>query len=482
MVAPNTQLSPLQQHSKSLSTLTSSLKNYSRIQSEVEREGFEVHKENLLSFSLSRKKAHSEAGEQLGASVPSSSQTGPLHTYRKTALQQSVLPAVLGSMSHGCVAQPHEQGAAPTESILSCERTRLLASGTSDHLLTRAASSSFSGLHPPVVGEEANNAYRLYGEMFPQVYTPPMSACLATSLPQNQEFKIHPCTTVEHVKVGNPFSIVGNVETEAGGEGGNVKRLKYTSFGEDGTSMRLLGCRSFKQGFASCGAIDGRRASTAEDAAHNVCVDDVGSFDLEAKSRGCVATLCGTTEFLKAPGLKLFTTSVHVQMPKALMTFSEGEPFLPLSLEHSQQQASTRLQKTPVYEGSCADADWGKFLALSATPIANDDSTANEKVLPFQQRFKQLQAFLKQCDEADQIECMHALRSLSAAARSGHAVELETRAIRLSLEEGKEMKRMRLLNVLGKISERSLEDAGATPQGPRLPAPGVAVKFMNVPP
>lgn len=173
-------------------------------------------------------------------------------------------------------------------------------------------------------------------------------------------------------------------------------------------------------------------------------------------------------------GLKLSTTPSHAQMPKALPIFAAGEPCLPFSLELSQKPPDAVAGKTPVNAGSSSDADWGKYLALSATPVGHKAEADTKNMPPFQQRFKKLQAFLKQCDESDQMDCLQALRTLSASARSSHAVELETRAIRLSLEEGKEMDRMTLLNVLGHVPDRNLYDAGATPHGPRLPAPGAA--------
>uniref|UniRef100_A0A1D1YPN6 NADH-ubiquinone oxidoreductase 30. subunit, mitochondrial n=1 Tax=Anthurium amnicola TaxID=1678845 RepID=A0A1D1YPN6_9ARAE len=67
-------------------------------------------------------------------------------------------------------------------------------------------------------------------------------------------------------------------------------------------------------------------------------------------------------------------------------------------------------------------------------------------------RFLMLQIYLNKCDQSSQEEYVKSLRSLSALGRSMHAVELEKRAIHLLLEEGKELRRMKLLNVLGKVS------------------------------
>lgn len=68
------------------------------------------------------------------------------------------------------------------------------------------------------------------------------------------------------------------------------------------------------------------------------------------------------------------------------------------------------------------------------------------------ERFIHLQKFLKQCDETNQREYMQMLMHLSPAELSKHAVELEKRAIQLTMEEGNEMQRMKALNILGKPS------------------------------
>ncbi|CAK9178322.1 unnamed protein product [Ilex paraguariensis] len=65
------------------------------------------------------------------------------------------------------------------------------------------------------------------------------------------------------------------------------------------------------------------------------------------------------------------------------------------------------------------------------------------------ERFIRLQNFLKQCDESNQ-NYTQMLLNFSPAELSRHAVELEKRAIQLTIEEGKEMQRVKALNVLGK--------------------------------
>uniref|UniRef100_A0A0A9DPE0 Uncharacterized protein n=1 Tax=Arundo donax TaxID=35708 RepID=A0A0A9DPE0_ARUDO len=43
------------------------------------------------------------------------------------------------------------------------------------------------------------------------------------------------------------------------------------------------------------------------------------------------------------------------------------------------------------------------------------------------------------------------LRSLSSVGRSKHAIELEKRAANLLVKEGKELQKMKVLNVLGRL-------------------------------
>ncbi|CAL9115376.1 unnamed protein product [Musa textilis] len=103
----------------------------------------------------------------------------------------------------------------------------------------------------------------------------------------------------------------------------------------------------------------------------------------------------------------------------------------------------------------------GKSISRLAGPEPQDSAIAAECPFPadpphkvhnegWKDRFLRLQMFLKACDQSYQEDYIQMLRSLSAIGRSRHAVELEKRAIHLLLEEGKELQRMKALNVLGK--------------------------------
>eukprot|EP01018_Ginkgo_biloba_P004623 Gb_14259 [translate_table: standard] len=170
-------------------------------------------------------------------------------------------------------------------------------------------------------------------------------------------------------------------------------------------------------------------------------------------------------------GLSLLAFPANSPMPATFSTFSSGGPSLPQSTEDQRKAVDSHLgdKKSTTQRLSSTESDWGKFLALSTAQV---DQSKKETLKPYQQRFITLQAFLKQCDEPD--EYLQTIRTLSATARSGHAFELETRAVMLSLEEGKELHRMKMLNVFGKAFQGSANDAGAIPQGPHVPAPGTA--------
>ncbi|KAJ8538183.1 hypothetical protein K7X08_014723 [Anisodus acutangulus] len=124
-----------------------------------------------------------------------------------------------------------------------------------------------------------------------------------------------------------------------------------------------------------------------------------------------------------------------VAMPNHLtptMTFSHGGPSIPNSLGKATNNSH-----------HAAQIDSSKF---SPEPVRTlDDQKLTEHYI-------HLQNFLKQCDEANQTDYVQMLLRLSPAELSRHAVDLEKRAIQLTIEEGKEMQRVKGLNVLGKPS------------------------------
>ncbi|KAL1554524.1 hypothetical protein AAHA92_15076 [Salvia divinorum] len=83
--------------------------------------------------------------------------------------------------------------------------------------------------------------------------------------------------------------------------------------------------------------------------------------------------------------------------------------------------------------------------------VSEDPATVSVNL--WEEQYNRLQSFLKMLDQSDQYEYVQMLRSLSSVELSRHAVELEKRSIKLSLEEAKEMQRVRFVDVLGKYGK-----------------------------
>ncbi|KAH6834911.1 hypothetical protein C2S53_003911 [Perilla frutescens var. hirtella] len=121
---------------------------------------------------------------------------------------------------------------------------------------------------------------------------------------------------------------------------------------------------------------------------------------------------------------------------KAIMAFSTSGPSVPASLgKHSNS--------TPAAKAS-------QELTHSIDFKSTTDLLRTET-----ERFIRLQKFLKQCDEANQRDYTQMLIHLPPSELSKHAVELEKKAIQLTIEEGNEMQRMKALNIFIKPSPGS---------------------------
>uniref|UniRef100_A0A453LJX1 Uncharacterized protein n=1 Tax=Aegilops tauschii subsp. strangulata TaxID=200361 RepID=A0A453LJX1_AEGTS len=90
-------------------------------------------------------------------------------------------------------------------------------------------------------------------------------------------------------------------------------------------------------------------------------------------------------------------------------------------------------------------------------------------------RFLRLQAFLRNNEQSGQEEYIRMLQSLSSVGRSKHAIELEKRAVNLLIEEGKELQKMKSLNVLGKLPPAE------HPSLPTQPTFGMRLPFQPFP-
>uniref|UniRef100_K4A120 Uncharacterized protein n=1 Tax=Setaria italica TaxID=4555 RepID=K4A120_SETIT len=111
--------------------------------------------------------------------------------------------------------------------------------------------------------------------------------------------------------------------------------------------------------------------------------------------------------------------------------------------------------------------------AISATNLApNRAHPPRSSNQDRSDRFLQLQTFLRNNEQSGQEEYIRMLRSLSSVGLSKHAIELEKRAANLLVEEGKELQKMKVLNVLGKLSPTD---------APQFPAQPATVKHLPFP-
>ncbi|KAM0836485.1 hypothetical protein ACQ4PT_062298 [Festuca glaucescens] len=89
--------------------------------------------------------------------------------------------------------------------------------------------------------------------------------------------------------------------------------------------------------------------------------------------------------------------------------------------------------------------------AVATTTVSSPDDLQRSSNQDWKQRFIRLQEFLRNKEQSGQEEYIRMLHSLSSVGRSKHAIELEKRAVNLLIEEGKELQKMKALNVLGKL-------------------------------
>ncbi|KAF8377703.1 hypothetical protein HHK36_031087 [Tetracentron sinense] len=149
---------------------------------------------------------------------------------------------------------------------------------------------------------------------------------------------------------------------------------------------------------------------------------------------------------MKEPKISCFPAFAPIPMA-SLMTFSSGGPSVPLSLGNQSGAPSVPLSLgNPVSGLSLAESNYPTVTSMVPPPI-NPQGMRDQQ---WKERFLLLQTFLRDCDNSNQEDYIQMLQSLSSADLSRHAVELEKRAIQLSLEEAKEVQRMMVLNVLGK--------------------------------
>ncbi|KAK6946529.1 hypothetical protein RJ641_014073 [Dillenia turbinata] len=180
-----------------------------------------------------------------------------------------------------------------------------------------------------------------------------------------------------------------------------------------------------------------RRKTESESGKGSIC-DKIQSSDDYVQSMKSSADEKATEQESQLKELIVASNEAISSIPTALLTSSSsGEPADPSSLGDTV----TKLQ--PVEANHISHS-----LVL---PSVN--STKDKKHL--EDYYVWLQMKLKQLDQSDQQDYVEMLRSLSSVELSSHAVELEKRTIRLLLDEGKELRRTKALNVLGRVVKKS---------------------------
>ncbi|KAF5727112.1 hypothetical protein HS088_TW22G00799 [Tripterygium wilfordii] len=106
--------------------------------------------------------------------------------------------------------------------------------------------------------------------------------------------------------------------------------------------------------------------------------------------------------------------------PVATLMSSSGKPSVSVPLGNSNMRSAT------------AESNY-KSVASATVALGNLKGTTN---LHWEERYHQLQLYLKKLDQSNQEEYVQMLRSISSVELSRLAVELEKRSIQLSLEEG----------------------------------------------
>ncbi|XP_030950935.1 uncharacterized protein LOC115974637 isoform X2 [Quercus lobata] len=110
------------------------------------------------------------------------------------------------------------------------------------------------------------------------------------------------------------------------------------------------------------------------------------------------------------------------------------------------QQCSDKQEKNTSCLSAFAPIPMASLIAFS--PADSKGSTDQKR----KEQLLHVQKLLKHCDKYDQRDYIQRLCHLSPLELSRHAVELEKRSIQLSVEEVKEIERMKALNIFGKSS------------------------------
>ncbi|XP_047938859.1 uncharacterized protein LOC125186528 isoform X3 [Salvia hispanica] len=174
-----------------------------------------------------------------------------------------------------------------------------------------------------------------------------------------------------------------------------------------------------------------------------------------------VETSESVDEAVKISGTKSNGGGAHIVYDDATQQFTgKNEPMIcvsdaaPLPRASSPSFSSTRRSVSPSLgvSGNISSPENIKHVDFNCRKPSPKEP-AMVSVNLWEEQYNRLQSFLKMLDQSDQYEYVQMLRSLSYVELSRHALELEKRSIKLSLEEAKEMQRVRFADVLGKYGK-----------------------------
>ncbi|KAI3761815.1 hypothetical protein L1987_52237 [Smallanthus sonchifolius] len=120
-----------------------------------------------------------------------------------------------------------------------------------------------------------------------------------------------------------------------------------------------------------------------------------------------------------------------------------------LSNSDKNRTTSSAYQQQEAGDQKKPDESFAPNPIAATTKIRNFENEQSLSALEhWSARFAQLHNYLHKCDTSNQEAYLQKLRSFSPDECNRHAVELERRAIQLTMQEGTEIKRVKDLNVL----------------------------------
>ncbi|XP_076881753.1 uncharacterized protein LOC143529974 [Bidens hawaiensis] len=179
---------------------------------------------------------------------------------------------------------------------------------------------------------------------------------------------------------------------------------------------------------------------------NNLARDSCSEGLLPAHASKISGTKRATPDYASSPILSKNVASAHLYVPSTYDGYQGKNVGYSQSanLPQTKQEVSQINGKNMHYSSVMSPNQMASRTSASRFNESKDEQRAD--------RLVNLQNFINQCDASDYRDNIQLLLRLSPAELSRHAVELEKRAIQLTIEEGKEMQRMQALNILGKPS------------------------------